>query len=84
MPGKIEKDISKKGDWYNANKMKLKEGKCFILPIKRKEGVKHGFTLNSKQVSETTARKDLGLLIASKLSWKPNVDNRCNKAWKAF
>ena len=22
--------------------------------------------------------------MASKLSWKPNVENRCNKAWKAF
>ena len=36
--------------------------------------------MNSKQLSETTEEKDLGLIVASKLSWKPNVDNRRNKA----
>ena len=84
MPEKIQKDLSKVEDWCNANKMKLNERKYYILPIKQKEGLKHDFTLNSKQLSVTTAQKDLGLIMASKLSWKPNVENRCNEAWKGF
>ena len=84
MSEKIQKDLSKVEDGCNANKMKLNEGKCYILPIKQKEGVKHVFTLISKQLSETTEQKDFGLIMASKLSWKPNVDTRCKKVWKAF
>ena len=84
MPEKIQKDLSKVEDWCNASKMKLNESKGYILQIKQKEGVKHHFTLNSKQLSETTEQKYLGLIMASVLSWKPNVDNRCNKAWKVF
>ena len=84
MPEKIQKDLSKMENWCNAYIKKLNEGKFYILPIKQKEGVKHDFTLSLKQFSETTEQKDLGLIMASKLSWKPNVDKRCNKAWKAF
>ena len=28
--------------------------------------------------------KDVGITMASKLNWKPNVENRCSKALKAF
>ena len=54
IPEKIQKNLSKVEDWCKANKMKLNEGKSSILPIKQKEGVKHDFTSNSKQFSETT------------------------------
>ena len=73
-----------KGRKWIAIKKKLRESKSNFLPIKQKEGVKNDFTLNSKQLSETIERKFLGLTIAIKLSWKPNVDKRCDKAWKAF
>ena len=55
-----------------------------MIPIKQKESVKDDFTLNSKQLSEKTEQKDFGLIMARKLSWKPNVSNRCTKSWKAF
>ena len=84
MPETKQKDLSKVEDCCNANKVKLNGGKCYTLPIKQEECVKHAFTLNSKQLSETNEQKDLGLTMTSKLSWKPNVDNRFNKPWKAF
>ena len=47
--------------------MKLNEGKCYILPIKQKKGMKLDFMLISKQLSERTEQMDLGLIMASKL-----------------
>ena len=38
----------------------------------------------SKQLSKITERKDLALTMASKVSWKPSVNNMCNKTWKSF
>ena len=42
------------------------------------------FTLNSKFLSLKSEQKDLGIIMAPKLSWKLNADKRCKKAWKAF
>ena len=43
----IQKDLPKVEDWCNANKMKLNEGKYYILPKKQKEDVEPDFTFNS-------------------------------------
>ena len=51
--------------------------------MKQSEGVKYDFTLNSKQLFETTEQKGFGLIKASELSRKFNVDNRCYKAREA-
>ena len=81
MPEKIQKGRK----WTITIKMKLRECKSYFLPKKKqKGGVKNDFTLNSKQLSETIEQKFLGLTVAIKLSWQPNVDKRFNKAWKSF
>ena len=68
---------------YYQNEIKRVQ-KLFFTKKKQKEGVKNDFTLNSKQLSETIEQKFLGLTVAIKLSWQPNVDKRFNKAWKSF
>ena len=41
-------------------------------------------SLNNKTLLYQSEQKDLGITMAPKLNWKPNVEKRCSKALKAF
>ena len=56
--------------------MQLNESKCHILPIKVNEKNWHSFILNSKTLSNKSEQKDLGIIMATKLSWKANIKKR--------
>ena len=83
-PANIQSDLEKIEKWCHSNKMQLNESKCHILPIKVNEKNWHSFILNSKTLSNKSEQKDLGIIMATKLSWKANMKKRCSKAWKAF
>ena len=83
-PANIQSDLEKIEKWCHNNKMQLNESKCHILPIKVNEINWHSFILNSKTLSSKSEQKYLGIIMATKLSWKANKKNRCSKAWKAF
>ena len=83
-PANIQSDLEKIEKWCHNNKMQLNESKCHILPIKVNEKNWHSSILNSKTLSNKSEQKDLGIIMATKLSWKANIKKRCSKAWKAF
>ena len=62
--------------------MTLNENKCFILPIKSQDQPK--LSLNNKTLLYQNDQKDLGITLAPKLNWNPNVGKRCSKALKSF
>ena len=68
----MQNDI-KQIEWCLKNKMTLNENRRYILPIKGQEKPK--ISLN---------KKDVGITMALKLNWKPNVEKRCSKALKVF
>ena len=83
-PANIQSDLEKIEKWCHNNKMQLNESKCHILSTKVNEKNWHSFILNSKTLSNKSEQKDLGIIMATKLSWKANIKKRCSKAWKAF
>ena len=64
------------------NKMTINENRCYILPIKSQDQSK--LSLNNKILLYQTEQKDLGITMAPKPNWKPNVDKWCSKALSAF
>ena len=75
-------DIKQVEEWYLNNKMTLNENKYYILPIKSQEKFK--LSLNNKTLLFQSEQKDLGITMAPKLNWTPNVKKRCSKALKLF
>ena len=75
-------DIKQIEEWCLRNKMTLNENKCYILPIKSQDKPK--LSLNNKTLLHQSEQKDLGITMAPKLNWKPNVEKSCSKALKAF
>ena len=75
-------DIKQIEQWCLENKMTLNEYKCYILPIKSQDKPK--LNLFNKTLLYHGEQKDLGITMAPKLNWKPNVPKRCSKALKAF
>ena len=64
------------------HKTKLNEKKCYLLPVKCEERPK--LTLNQKEIQYKSEQKDLGIVMSTKINWKPNIETRCSKAFRAF
>ena len=78
----MQYDIKQIEECSLNNKMTLNENKYYILPIKSQDVPK--LNLNNKTLLYQSEQKDLGIKMAPKLNWKPNVEKRCSKALKAF
>ena len=78
----MQYDIKQIEEWCLNNKVTLNENKCYIFPIKSQDKPK--LSSNNKTLLYQSEQKDLGITMASKLNWKPNVEKRCSKARKAF
>ena len=78
----MQYDIKQMGEWCLNSKMLINEKRCYILPIKSQDQTR--LSLNNKILLYQTEQKDLGITMAPKPNWKPNVDKWCSKALNAF
>ena len=78
----MQYDITQIEEWCLNSKMTLNKNKCYILPIKSQDKPK--LSLNNKTLLYQSEQKDLGIAMAPKLNWKPNVEKRCSKTLKAL
>ena len=58
--------------------MKPDQNKCYILAVK-KTTKQHHFELISKFLESKNEKKDLGVIMSTKLSWITNSQKRCQK-----
>ena len=78
----MQYDIKQIEEWCLSNEMTLNENEFYILSMKSQDKPK--LSLNNKTLLYQSEQKDLGITMAPKLNWKPNVGKRCSKALKVF
>ena len=76
----MQYDIKQIEEWCLNKKMTKNVNNCNTLPIKILDKPK--LSINNKILLYQSEQKDLGITMAPKLNWKPNVKKRCPKELK--
>ena len=79
----LQEDLNNLESWSNSCGLVFNEEKCKSLSITRcNEPIVYPYKIKGKQLTLTPTEKDLGIWIASDLTWSKHVLNRCARANK--
>ena len=79
----LQEDLNNLESWSNSCGLVFNEEKCKSLSITRcNEPIIYPYKIKGKQLTSTPTEKDLGIWIASDLTWSKHVLNRCARANK--
>ena len=79
----LQEDLNNLESWSNSCGLVFNEEKCKSLSITRcNEPIVYPYKIKGKQLTSTPTEKDLGIWIASDLTWSKHVLNRCARANK--
>ena len=76
-------------EWSDRWLLKLNVNKCIVLRIAIREvEAEYKYTLksadNTEQLKETSAVRDLGVMVNSRLSFKEHILEKVNKAYRTL
>ena len=78
----LQEDLNNLESWSNSCGLVFNEEKCKSLSITRcNEPIVYPYKIKGKQLTSTPTEKDLGIWIASDLTWSKHVLNRCARAF---
>ena len=75
----LQKDLETIKEWADKWKMEFNIDKCKIMYIGKKNP-KHNYEMSGRDLTETTAEKDLGVLIDNELNFEKHIRTIVNKA----
>ena len=79
----LQEDLNNLESWSNSCGLVFNEEKCKSLSITRcNEPIIYPYKIKGKQLTSSPTEKDLGIWIASDLTWSKQVLNRCARANK--
>ena len=81
----LQDDLNNLESWSKTSGLMFNEEKCKSISItRRRQPINHPYCIKGKELKDLTAEKDLGIWIASDLTWSKHVLDRCARANKLF
>ena len=79
----LQDDINNLQSWSMSSGLVFNEGKCKSISITRRSQPIHQlYSIKGKELALIPAEKDLGIWIASDLTWSKHILDRCGRANK--
>ena len=79
----LQDDLNNLESWSKTSGLMFNEEKCKSISItRRRQPINHPYSIKGKELKDMTAEKDLGIWIASDLTWSKHVSDRCARANK--
>ena len=78
----LQECIEKLYHWFKKWGMSFNIAKCQVMSVKNINGIIYNYTMNNVLLNHVDEFNDLGILIASNLSWEKQTVNMCAKANK--
>ena len=79
----LQDDINNLQSWSMSSGLVFNEGKCKSISItRRSQPIHHLYSIKGKELALIPAEKDLGIWIASDLTWSKHILDRCARANK--
>ena len=79
----LQDDINNLQSWSMSSGLVFNEGKCKSISItRRSQPIHHLYSIKGKERALIPAEKDLGIWIASDLTWSKHILDRCARANK--
>ena len=79
----LQDDLNNLESWSKTSGLMFNEEKCKSISItRRRQSINHPYCIKGKELKDMTAEKDLGIWIASNLTWSKQVLDRCARANK--
>ena len=79
----LQSDLSNLENWSTSSGLVFNQLKCKCLRVTRKIlPTTYPYKINDKELTTTSVEKDLGIWVASDLTWTKHVLERCAKANK--
>lgn len=79
----IQRDLNSLLNYCNTNQLFLNVEKCFVITYTRKKKpIMFDYTINNLKLVRVNSIRDLGVMMDSKVSFNPHIDNILNRAFK--
>lgn len=79
----LQDDLSKVVDWCRQNKMSLNVDKCAVMSITHsREKRMFPYAVDNDLLKRVTVKKDLGIILDEKLSFREHIDEITRKAYR--
>jgi hypothetical protein len=79
----LQSDLSNLENWSTSSGLVFNQLKCKCLRVTRKiQPTTYPYKIKDKELTTTSVEKDLGIWVASDLTWTKHVLERCAKANK--
>lgn len=79
----LQEDLSNLERYCTDNNIFLNNKKCSIITFSRKKkNIGHNYTISNKVLNRVTQIRDLGVIMDSKLSFIPHIENVVTKSFK--
>jgi hypothetical protein len=77
----VQRDLDRLCAWCDVNKLNLNVRKCKVITFSRaKVQVTYDYRLNGQNLERVSVKRDLGVLMDSKLTFSEHVDVTVSKA----
>lgn len=79
----LQSDLQRIGQWCSDNEMSLNSDKCYVMRFYRsKEIIDFDYSVNGKILAGKETIRDLGVLLDSKLSFAPHIEQITSESLK--
>ena len=79
----LQNDLTSLSEWCHTWILSVNEEKCSVLHFTTGHSpVMCNYSMNSKEISNKSTAKDLGLIVSANLRWQPHYHLITSKAYK--